>query len=192
MIKQKRSVGLLSALLVLILVISACSNSTSDTDTNTNSEPSETTETSSGVSEALEVAGKYKIAELESPKISEVTDEIITKKQEVMEPLTTENFFETSVATRVFTRGSQIAAIKESEISLFNLEFTERNVNETQIELNYIATASLGEETLDLEGTIYLLKETDEWKVNNDVYNTEVITNIFDENILKSQERGHN
>lgn len=192
MIKQKRSVGLLSALLVLILVISACSNSTSDTDTNTNSEPSETIETSSGVSEALEVAGKYKVAELESPKISEVTDEIITKKQEVMEPLTTENFFETSVATRVFTRGSRIAAIKESEVSLFNLEFTERNVNETQIELNYIATASLVEETLDLEGTIYLLKETNEWKVNNDVYNTEVITNIFDENILKSQERGHN
>ncbi|MBD7971004.1 hypothetical protein [Paenibacillus gallinarum] len=103
MIKQKRSVGLLSVLFVLILVISACS---------------ETTEISSGVSEAMEVAGKYKTAELES---------------------------------------------------LSNLEFTERNANETQIELNYTGTASLGEETLDLEGTIYLLKEADKWKVNNNV-----------------------
>ncbi|WP_454191052.1 hypothetical protein [Paenibacillus sp. Marseille-Q7038] len=169
--KQKRSVGLLSVLFVLILVISACS---------------ETKEISSGVSEAMKVAKKYKIAELESPQISEVTDEIITEKQEVMKPLTTENFFSKSVASRVFTRGSQVAAIKDSAVSLSNLEFTERNVNETQIELNYTGTASLGEEALDLEGTIYLLKEADEWKVNNDVYNTEIIMNIFDENMLKN------
>lgn len=169
MIKQKRSFGLLSALLVLILVISACSNSTSDTDTNSTSEPSETTETSSGVSEAIEVAEKYKVAELESSKVDDLTPEQMTEKQEVMKPLTTENFFNKSVQTRDFYRGQELAYSKKSEVRVSNLEFTERNVDETQTELNYTCTVSFAEETLDLEGTIYLLKEADAWKVNNDV-----------------------
>ncbi|MEK5057109.1 hypothetical protein BK126_17695 [Paenibacillus sp. FSL H7-0326] len=82
-----------------------------------------------------------------------------------------------SVSSRVFIRGSQLAQLKESEVRLTDLEFTERNVADTQIELNYTGTVSLAEEALDLEGTIYMLKEDDEWKVNNDVYNVEDIFN---------------
>ncbi|MCM3782269.1 hypothetical protein M3231_04745 [Neobacillus mesonae] len=174
MFKFKHPFGSQLVLLLLILVISACSDST---------------KTVSGVPEAIQVAEKYKVAELESSELNDITLELITEKQEFMQPLTTEIFFNRSVATRNFYHGYQLALIKESEVHVSNLEFTERNVAETQIELNYTGTLSLAEETLDLKGTIYLLKEADEWKVNNDVYNTEVIMNIFDENMLKHDER---
>lgn len=150
---------MLTVLFTLLFVISACTNS--------------------NVSNAVEVAEKYKLAELESPQISEVTDQLITEKYEVMEPLTTETFHDRSTKTRLFITGDQLARKKESEVRLTNLEFTERNVAETQIELDYTGTLSMAEDTLDLEGTIYLFKEADEWRVNNDVYNIEDILNIL-------------
>ncbi|MFD2701025.1 hypothetical protein ACFSVM_11160 [Paenibacillus shunpengii] len=154
---KKSRVIMITVLLTMLLIISACANS--------------------NVPRAAEVAEKYKLGELESPQINEVTDQIISKKYEEMEPLTTEVFYERSVSSRVFIRGSQLAQLKESEVRLTDLEFTERNVADTQIELNYTGTISLAEETLDLEGTIYMLKEDDEWKVNNDIYNVEDIFN---------------
>lgn len=154
---KKSSTIMLTALLTM-LIISACANS--------------------NVPSAAEVAEKYKLAELESPQINEVTEQVISEKYEAMEPLTTEVFYERSVRSRVFIRGSQLAELKDSEVRLTDLEFTERNAADTQIELNYTGTVSLAEESLDLEGTIYLLKEADEWKVNNDVYNVEDILNI--------------
>ncbi|SFS56072.1 hypothetical protein [Paenibacillus sp. 453mf] len=156
---KKHRYIMLTVLFTLLFVISACTNS--------------------NVSNAFEVAEKYKLAELESPQISEVTDQLITEKYEVMEPLTTETFHDRSTKTRLFITGSQLAQKKDSEVHLTNLEFTERNVAETQIELDYTGTLSMAEDTLDLEGTIYLLKEANEWRVNNDVYNIEDILNIL-------------
>lgn len=44
---------------------------------------------------------------------------------------------------------------------------------------------SFAQEKIELEGIITLLKEENEWKVNNDVYNIEDIIPIIDEAISK-------
>ncbi|SDW74177.1 hypothetical protein SAMN05518848_102882 [Paenibacillus sp. PDC88] len=157
---KKSRLIMIAALLTMLFLISACANS--------------------NVSSAVEAAEKYKLAELESPQIHEITEQTLSEKYEVMEPLSTQSFYERSVSTRVFIRGSQLAQLKESEVRLSNLEFTERNVADTQIELNYTGTVSVADETLDLEGTIYMLKEDDDWRVNNDIYNTEIVYDIID------------
>ncbi|MEK5057108.1 hypothetical protein BK126_17700 [Paenibacillus sp. FSL H7-0326] len=71
---KKSRLIMITVLLTMLFIISACANS--------------------NVPRAAEVAEKYKLGELESPQINEVTDQIISKKYEEMEPLTTEVFYE--------------------------------------------------------------------------------------------------
>lgn len=141
----------------------------------------------SNLNEAIKVAKEYKTAELEAgqPEPSgELSMEDIEAKEEAIKPLTTTKFFERNKMSRVYSRSSLIAKVRESEIVVSELNFTEKQQSADEIELEYTGLMSFAEEKIELKGIITLLKEENEWKVNNDVYNFEDLIPIIDENII--------
>ncbi|GIP43985.1 hypothetical protein J45TS6_24440 [Paenibacillus sp. J45TS6] len=155
-------------ILLFTLILSACTSNDRDLD------------------EAIKVAKVYKIAELEAnqPKPNgEISMEAIEAKEEAIKPLTNTKFFESNKMSRVYSRSLLIAKIKESKVVVSDLKFTSKNQSENEIELEYSGLMSFAKEKIELEGIITLLKEENEWKVNNDVYNFEDLISIIDENI---------
>ncbi|MBD7970542.1 hypothetical protein [Paenibacillus gallinarum] len=158
------------SILLLTFILSACSSNDSD------------------LNDAIKVAKEYKTTELQADKPEpngEIPIEDIEAKEDAMKPLTNSRFFERNKKSRVYSRSLLIAKIKESEVVVSDLNFTEKNQSENEIELEYSGLMSFAEEKIELEGIITLLQENDEWKVNNDVYNFEDLIPIIDESISK-------
>lgn len=141
-----------------------------------------------GVSKAMSVASKYKKEELEAVSPSN-TNEIslqLTVKKKAIINLTTGAFFNQQSANGMYERSSRVALIKNNDLKITFISFTEQSVTEEDIELTYTGTLRFGEEAKDklfLNGTVSLLKEEGVWKVNNDIYNSEDIYNMIDASI---------
>ncbi|KGE17372.1 hypothetical protein [Paenibacillus wynnii] len=144
----------------------------------------------SGLSKAMSVAIAYKKQELEAvppDHSNEITLEDITKKEAIIKPLTTKVFFEVQSASRMYARALRVALIKNNELKVTYISFTEKSVTAESIDLTYTGTLRFGdskEDKLFLDGTMTLLKEGDVWKVNNDIYNSEDILSIIEGQIL--------
>ena len=159
-------------ILLFTLILSACTSNDRDLD------------------EAIKVAKEYKTAELEADQPEpngEISMEAIEAKEEAIKPLTNTKFFERNKISRVYSRSSLIAKVRESAIVVSDLNFTEKHQSEDEIELEYTGLMSFAEEKIELKGIITLLKEENEWKVNNDVYNFEDLIPIIDENIINKE-----
>lgn len=156
-------------ILLFTFILSACSSNDSE------------------LNDAIKVAKEYKTAELEADKPEtneEISMEDIEAKEDAIRPLTITRFFERNKISRMYYFPLLIAKIKESEIVVSDLNFTEKHQSEDEIELEYTGLMSFAQEKIELEGIITLLKEENEWKVNNDVYNFEDLIPIIDENIV--------
>jgi hypothetical protein len=138
-----------------------------------------------GVTKAMSVASKYKKEELEavSPSNSnEIALQETVKKKAVIN-LTTRDFFNKQSANGMYERSLRVALVKNNDLKITYISFTEQSVTEEDIELTYTGTLRLGEEAKDklfLNGTVSLLKEDGVWKVDNDIYNSEDIYNMID------------
>ena len=139
-----------------------------------------------GVTEAMSVAISYKKEELEAVppnNTKEVSLEDITKKEILIKPLTTTAFCNNQSDSRMYARALRVALIKQTELQITFISFTEQSVTDESIELTYTGTLRFGEDKKDkliIEGTMTLLKEGDLWKVNNDIYNSEDIYDIIE------------
>lgn len=157
-------------ILLFTLILSACSSN--DTDLN----------------DAIKVAKEYKTIEYKADKPEpneEVSIEDIQAKQEAIKPLTTSIFFERNALSRVYQKGFVIAKNKQSEVVMSDLDFTKKNQTDNEIELSYTGILTFAAEQIDLYGDVTLVKDSDTWKVNKDVYNSEEIVYILDEIITK-------
>lgn len=99
------------SILLLTFILSACSSNDSD------------------LNDAIQVAKEYKTAELEADKPEpneEISMEDIEAKEDAIKPLTNTRFFERNQVSRLYSRSLLIAKIKESEIVVSDLKFTEK------------------------------------------------------------------
>lgn len=138
-----------------------------------------------GVYKAMSVASTYKKEELEAVSPSnanEITLQETVKKKSVIN-LTTKAFFNKQSASRMYERSLRVALIKNNDLKITYISFTEQSVTEEDIELTYTGTLRFGEEAKDklfLNGTMSLLKKDGIWKGNSDIYNSEDIYNMID------------
>ncbi|WIV19982.1 hypothetical protein QPK24_04500 [Paenibacillus polygoni] len=157
-------------ILLFTLILSACTSNDRDLD------------------DAIKVAKEYKTIEYKADQPgpnAEISIEDIQAKQEAVKPLTTTVFYDQNVITRTYQNGFLIANYKQSKVEMNDLELTKKIQTDQEIELSYTGTLTFGNEHIDLHGDITMVKDTDTWKVNKDVYNFEEIVHILDEIISK-------
>ncbi|GGH15141.1 hypothetical protein [Paenibacillus segetis] len=137
------------------------------------------------VSTATNIALKYKLKELEAAppdNAKEINPEQIAKREKSIKSLTTKEFFDKQSADHVYEWALRAALIKQSDLKITYISFRRSNVTEDSSELTYEATLRFGEEKLTLNGTMTLLKEGGSWKVNDDQYNADDILEIINTN----------